>query len=334
VSDPRRRSRWIDAALVAVLLAGFSVEAFGWGGTAWIAQWKVACSHRDRHHHGAGEFIGDGLDEIPVALALGELGALLAVVGVLAAFRVAAGRSPGEVVARTGSARPIARGRVLAPAVLATAAVGGAGTVLLHAYVSDFQLSFFVDGFLRSRASPRCVPDAIPATLGLHSAAFAAALVAGWATRVQRRWPWIVAIAILGAAAGASGAHSWSSAVRSPARAACVYFFGEEWGVRPGGPVREIWAWNRSGSTVLEALWLAGPDRAASGERLEWSEPLMFRSGSGLAFTSGSTRDVDSCMHHPTALLRRVREVDAVALVRDDGTRVPCLEAGTLFRRW
>ena len=46
---------------------------------------------------------------------------------------------------------------------------------------------------------------------------------------------------------------------------------------------------------VLEALWLAGRDPFAGGARLEWREPLLFRSGDGLAFESGRIGEVDAC---------------------------------------
>jgi hypothetical protein len=191
--------------MLAILVGVFSAEAVSWGGTAWMATWMDACSHEERHRHGAGEFVGDGLDQLPAAVALGALGALLAAAGVLVAFRVAAGRSPGQVVAGRGGAPPTARFRVLAPAVLAAGVVAGAGTVLLLASVSRSGLSHLVDGWLRSRASPACIPRRLSASIGLHAAAFAAALVAGWATRVQRRG-WIVAVALAGAAAGACAA--------------------------------------------------------------------------------------------------------------------------------
>ncbi len=259
------------------------------------------------------------------------VGALLGVLAFLGPFLLAARRTPGQIVTGEGRAQPIARVWLVAAAAFVLASLAGIGGAIARADTSDFNLSYFVAGWLRSRLSP-CVPARLPATVAFHVAAVAAGLLAGWVTRLERLRLVVAAIALLGAAAGVTGASGWLWARLSDPRAACTYFVDEEWQQGRTGRIRGISVWNRTGSTVLEAVWLAGRDPSTGGDRLEWREPFMFRSGAELSFRTDSISGVDSCRHPASAPLRRISAIEAVSLIHLDGTRVPCLEAAAFLR--
>jgi hypothetical protein len=326
---PRRatpRSRKIDLAVLFALLVGCF---FSSATTTWI-DGLVTCP-RPRHTHGAGEFItAPGWADLTTALALAVVGALLGALAFLGPFRVGARRSPGQVVTGGERAQPIARVWPVAAAAFVLAALAGIGVAVARADASDFKLSYFVAGWLRSRLSP-CVPDRLPATVGFHVAAVATGLVAGWVTRLARYRLVVAAVALLGVAAGVSGASGWLRATLSNPRAACTYYVAEEW-PQGGGRIRNAVVWNRTGSIVFEALWLAGSDPAMGGTRLEWREPFMFRSGAELGFRADGISGVDSCRQSASAPLQRVSAIEAVSLIREEGTRVPCLEAAAFLR--
>ncbi len=328
--DTRRTSKnWIDAAVFAALVV---VSLFS-GNTTWL-DGMASCPPPSCHLHGAGEFItGPGLGDIATAVALAVVGALLAAGMSFAAFLVAARRSPGRVITRTGQARPIAGIRLIVLLMIVVAAIGGIGAVGRRADISDFPLSYFVEEYLSFHFS-HCLPHQLPAAIGFHATLLAVGLVAGWTTRLQRRRFAVLAIAMLGAGSGAALARSWLSSVRSPARAACVYFVATEYPGCSMEAIRRVFIWNRSGFAVREAVWLAGPDPSANGARLEWREPFLFRSGANLEFGNDSTRDLDSCKHPSNAPLRNVKRIDAVSLIRADDARVPCVDAGALLESW